>query len=89
MKTLSDKRRELFKKICNNKTSAEITKLASIFVRITEQDKQFIKDLKDNIEDFNLNIPEDWRDKKRINTISLYTLIDKLAGNKLIEEKEE
>ena len=88
MKTLSNKRKEL-KDLMLMETLEDKSQLAimfkslviRLFEEIENQDKQFIKDLKNKITHL-LDTEED------TGGLKTRAIIDKLAGNKLIEEKQ-
>jgi hypothetical protein len=73
---LSDKRKELYLKLCKSEGTMKVLALASIFQRIEQQDKEFIKRLKECVDVLN-----DGECQQTPN--DLLRVIDSLAGDKL------
>ena len=82
MKTLSDKRKEL-----KDNISKELSPYVVDFVfrKIEEQDKQFIKDLKDKVYLMDYEEGLFCTEEREL----LFKEIDKLAGDELIKEQKE
>jgi GTP-sensing pleiotropic transcriptional regulator CodY len=82
---LSDKRKELYLKLCKSEGTMKVLPLASIFQRIEQQDKEFIKKLKEETEQIQMDCATlDVCEKEAVNKI-----IDKLCGDKLIEKEQK
>ena len=82
MNTLSDKRKEIFRP---NGISDDMWNL--VLWSISEQDEQFIKDLKDELA--KIMMINGYAGRIKGEDVSVESIIDKLAGPKLTEEKTQ
>ena len=77
--SLSEKRQHIYRKFITGKPVKQKDTLNLLFEIIEEQDKEFIKELKEEVEKQNFN------SMKKVPSLTyIKNIIDKLAGDKLI-----